>query len=230
MKKLTSVFQYIIIGFLAISCSPKGSGINGLQVGGADATVSVGQSTLIEANINVDQPIDNVQIEWKSANDDGWELLEVYTEDFQGKTNAVFFESVSIPTDVIPGKYVLTMKVKQQDGTVVEQSMETTFTIDSTVPVASALDVGINAAGNDLHLESELTAVKKIEQVVVKVNGASWSKDFTFDSPKIKDQLSHTFHEHVHVDDAPAGEYQVILTVQDQEGRQASVEGKFVKK
>ena len=230
MKKTRLTFIYALIGLFAVSCSSKGNGISDLKIVGSDEGVSVGQPSLIEADINVEDAIDEVQITWEPTSGDGWQLAAAFTDGLQGQQSVRFSEYIDVPVDAAPGKYRLTMKVKQQDGTEIEESVDATLTIDSTVPVASDLDVGINAAGNDLHLETELTAVKKIQQVTVQVNGAAWSKDFTFDGSRIKDQLSLHFHEHVHIDEAPAGNYQVVLTVEDQEGRSASVEGSFTKK
>lgn len=101
--------------------------------------------------------------------------------------------------------------------------------IDTTIPVITDLDVGINAKKNDLHIEAELSAVKKIDRVVVTLKGDNWTKDITFDQAPPRGELTTNFHQHVHVDEAPAGEYQVILTLHDQEGREAKAEGSFVK-
>jgi len=227
------------IGFVAVmsavgmfvSCSADRPGVRHLEVGEkGSAEAFVGQELPVRAEIALGEKIATIHLDAKASEAGGWTFHRHYTEGYAGKDRAAFAEKIDIPEDAKVGGYTVTVKAIGESGAAEEKSADFRLSVDSSVPVTGDLDVGINAAGNDLHLETDITAAKKIKQVRVEIKGAAWSRDFTFDKAQMKDQLSYNFHEHVPVDEAPAGEYEVLLTVEDQDGRTAVAHGSFEKK
>jgi len=227
------------IGFVAVmsaigmfvSCSADRSGVRHLEVGEkGSAEAFVGQGLPVRAEIALGEKIASVDLRITPSDADGWSFRQQYAGNYAGKDKTSFAESIEIPADAKVGSYAVTVTAMGEKDAVEEATVDLRLSVDSSVPVVGDLDVGINATGNDLHLETDITAAKKIKQVRVEIKGAAWQKDFVFDKAQMKDQLSYNFHEHVHVDEAPAGEYEVLLTVEDQDGRTAVAKNGFRKK
>src|SRR5690606_26327541 len=103
------------------------------------------------------------------------------------------------PDTVEPGDYTLILLITDATENVSEDSVRFRLAIDSTVPTASDLDVGINAAGDDLHLETELSAPLGFAKVVVEVKGDAWEKTFSFSGGELVGRPTYRFHEHVKI-------------------------------
>jgi len=216
---------------LFVSCSADRSGVRNLEVGEkGSAEAFVGQELPVRAEIALGEKIASVEVRITPSGADGWSFRQQYAGNYAGKDNVSFAETVQVPEGAKVGSYVVGLRAMGEKEAAEEATVDIRLSVDSSVPVVGDLDVGINAAGNDLHLEADITAAKKIKQVSVEVKGAAWSKVFTFDKAPMKDQMSYTFHEHVHVDEAPPGMYEVVLTVGDQAGRNAVAHGNFEKK
>lgn len=227
-KKLAIVITAMIV---FVGCGSRQAGIDSLTVGSeGSAEGFVGQLLPVSAGIRTTAPIDHVEVDIRPIDGQGWTFSEQFTEGIAGSTGIAFRADVDIPIETEPGDYKLTLRVVTDDHTVVTESTDLRVGIDTTVPVASTLDVGINAAGNDLHLETELAVPGKIKEVRVAVEGQDWRDEFSFAGSKLVGQVTYHFHEHVHVDRAPAGTYRVIVTVADQQGREAHTEAAFTKK
>ncbi len=227
-QRLAAVLTAMIV---FVGCGGRQEGIGSLKVGPeGNAEGFAGQSLPVSASVRTASPISHVDVAIQPIAGSGWTFSERYTERIAGNREIPFQAGVDVPVDAEPGDYKLTVHVETADGTAFTESTDLRLAIDSTVPVASDLDVGINAAGNDLHLETELTVPGKIRQVRVEVVGDDWRDEFPFAGSKLVGQLAHHFHEHVQVGEAPAGSYRVILTVEDQRGRKAQAEATFTKK
>jgi len=225
------VFRLLLF-FIVLSagCGRQGAGISNIQVEeGGRAEVFVGQPFTVSAHVAAGKAIDHVDLRIGPVSGEGWTFERPFSEGIAGKKAVSFAARVEIPKDAEPGSYRLTLRLTEDDGSVAEESADFQIAIDSTIPTASDLDVGINAAGNDLHLETELIAPSGIKAVLVEIKGDAWSTGFTFNEGELVGQLTHHFHEHVHVEEAPAGTYRVILTVEDRKGRSAKTEGTFTK-
>jgi len=231
-QKAQVVLASLLLSFgLFFSCTGSKPGVRNLQVGEkGSAEAFVGQELPLRAKIALGEKIAAVHVDVRPADAESPILHQHYTEGYAGRERAAFVESIAIPADAKTGSYTVTLKVIGESGATEEKSANFRLSVDSSVPVAGDLDVGINAAGNDLHLETDITAAKKIKQVRVEIKGEAWTRDFTFDKAQMQEQMSYNFHEHVRVDEAPAGEYEVILTVEDQAGRTAEARGNFRKK
>ncbi len=216
---------------LFFSCSQHQTGIQKLEIGENGVTEAfIGQLLPIRAEIELNEKIASIDIHIVPVEANKWSFNQQYTEAYAGRRTALFEENIQIPDDAKVGNYELTIKVVGESGVTTEKQTNIRISVDSTVPIVGDLDVGINPKGNDLHLEADITATKKIKQVTVEIKGETWSKDFVFDKPQMKDQLSYKFHEHVHVEEAPKGEYKVVLTLEDQSGRKAVTTKSFQKK
>ncbi|MFC3198035.1 DUF4625 domain-containing protein [Parapedobacter deserti] len=220
----------LLSAVVLLSCGTRGAGVSDLQVGSqGSGEAFVGHSFSVEANLRANTSIAHVVMDIQPVSGDGWTFNEQYTDGVAGEKGAKFTTEVAVPITAEPGHYRLTLRAVDDNGSATESSTDFELSIDSTVPTLSGIDVGINAAGDDLHLEAELTAPSKIESVNVEVIGDAWNKEFRFTNERLVGQLSYHFHEHVRVSEAPAGTYRVVLTIEDQQGRRAQAEGKFTK-
>ncbi|WDF67029.1 hypothetical protein PQ465_12005 [Sphingobacterium oryzagri] len=138
-------------------------------------------------------------------------------------------DTVNVPMDTKVGKYTMLVS-RIADGRVIEKTMqEFEIRVDSTVPSSSVLDIGINKAGNDLHLASAITTAKGLKYLEVEIQGANVREKFHFEDPGFQGELQYNFHEHLQVEDYPAGLYTVELTVSDLQDRQVKTTASFTK-
>lgn len=220
----------LLISLLFIGCQQRQQGISHIKIGKDNEQKGyVGQQLLISADLRSEEALQHVEIAISSDTETGWEFAETLQEDIKGKNNLKFSTEVAVPISAKPGKYILIMKAIKSNGTVYQESESFTIAVDSSLPVISDLDIGLNATKNDLHLGAELTAAKKIKQIKISIQGEAWDKEIVFNGAKVEGKVSLHFHEHVHVDDAPEGAYDVVITVEDQDGRTASNQGTFTK-
>ncbi len=228
--KVQGVVCFLIFILLGVACQHEHPGVSDLRAGtDGNRQAFVGGELPVTAHIAVDAPVDRADVAIRPASGAGWAFAGEYSEGLGGKTHAPFEAAVAIPDTVEPGDYILVFRITDAEGNVSADSVDFKLAIDSTVPTASDLDVGINAAGNDLHLESELSAPLAIAKVVVEVKGIAWEETFIFSGTELAGQLSLRFHEHVKVGEAPKGSYHVCLVVEDSKGRTARTEGTFTK-
>lgn len=221
---------YVACLLAVAGCKQGGTGISEIQLGNAGNNEGfVGQELPITARVSAHAAIDYIDIEIQPQAEDGWTFKQRYTEGMAGGKSVIFKAGVAVPAVAEAGDYRLVLRATDADGDVIEATAVFKLSIDSTVPTASDLEVGINKAGNDLHLEAELTAPAGIAKVKVEIKGDAWRDEFTFSGKELAGQLTHHFHEHVHVGEAPGGTYTVIMTVVDRQGREYRTEGTFTK-
>lgn len=237
--KSGSIFQKTGLGAIMLffvvfsSCSDGQVGISNLKVGERNSgEATLGLPMQINADVKLEENIVGIVLDIVSLDieSDEWTYQQDFGTKYSGTNTAKFDEQYMFPNGTLAGDYELTLTVTGESGAIVQQKRDFKILVDSTVPFVDELEVGINASGDDLHLAAHIAAARKIRQVVLLVEGSEWSKEFVFEQARIKDQTSVHFHEHAHVDEAPAGTYQVTLTVEDQDGRQASATADFNKK
>jgi len=88
--------------------------------------------------------------------------------------------------------------------------------------------------GSDIHMEAEINAPAVVSSIDVSIHGhdltlaegeVEWDFEKTFTDEKYL-VINPTFHEHIDIpSDIPAGEYHVVLTVNDELGNSTEVEG-----
>ncbi len=228
-KGIASMSCLLMSLFIISACS-SGSGISDIQIGETGGQEAfVGQDLAISGNISSHADLVDVTIEITPESGEGWTFEQQYTDGIAGAKQAKFEQKIPVPLTAETGNYVLVIRAIDTHGHLIEETKPFRIGIDSTVPTASDLDIGINAAGNDLHLETELTVPTKLAKVVVAIKGDDWSDEVTFDGEAIVGKLTHHFHEHIKVGEAPEGTYEVVLTAEDQKGRQCHVTGTFTK-
>jgi len=99
-------------------------------------------------------------------------------------------------------------------------------------PTISGLEVGTSNnktayPGNDLHLEAEIEAPGNIANVKLEinpVNGTGWKVNTTY-TDGFAGLKNAEFHKHIDVpEDAATGDYKVVLSVTDQQGKTTKIE------
>jgi hypothetical protein len=183
----------------------------------------------VEALITATSNIESVTLEINPKSGSGWKLNTVYTEGFAGLKNAEFHKHVDVPEDAALGSYNVVLKVRDSQGK--ETKVESTLDLqnDPSLPSQTGFEVGLNAAGNDLHAEASITAPNKIAEILVEIHGNGWEKEFSYKDVNIVGQTSYNFHKHMDVTAAPKGHYHVHLKVVDQAGKSATFEEHFDK-
>ena len=208
-----------------------GPSISGLEVGHENnKTAYPGTDIHIEAALSAMANIAKVTLEIHPATEGGWEYKQEFTEGFSGLKNADFHQHIDVPADAALGKYHIHLSMTDQQGRTTEVESELELKFDPTLPTATGFEVGLNTAGNDLHLEAEINAVNKIAKIVVEVHGPAWEKEFEFSDAAMVGATTYNFHKHVNVTEAPAGHYHVHLKIIDQAGKENEFEEHFDKK
>jgi len=232
LKQNRKLLTLLLAGMVAVfsACSNMGAGISNVEIGeNNSAEAHIGAPVTVSANIALDENIESVVMKIVSTEGESWEFTQNYSHLYAGNKTAKFQETIEVPADAEVGNYELILTATSENDVVEETTTPFRVSIDSTVPSITDLEVGLNNAGNDLHLEAHIDAAKKIKQITLTVKGAGWIKDTKFDQDHIKGQTHVHFHEHADVDAAPAGNYQAILLVEDEEGRKAVATTGFVK-
>ncbi|PWG79409.1 hypothetical protein DDR33_16705 [Pararcticibacter amylolyticus] len=204
--------------------------IDGLEVGLRNSKIAHPGSDLhIEAQISAPGTIKSVVLSIHPENGSGWELNTTYTEDLEGLKNAEFHKHVDVPAEAPLGDYHGHLKVTDQSGQVTEVEFELVLVSDPTLPSVTGFEVGLNAAGNDLHLEAMVNAPNKIADIEVEIHGNGWEKEVSYTDQAMVGQSTYNFHKHINVAEAPAGHYHVHLKVTDQSGKENEFEEHFDK-
>lgn len=160
-----------------------------------------------------------------------WDFETVYTDSDYLVINPGFHEHVDVPTDIPSGEYHIELTVVDEQGnsTEVEGYLQildpitlSDFSIDTTV-----------ARGDDFHAEFLIDAVNGILSVTVDIHAhgitpgdgeVEWDYEEEF-LEGYHEETSIEFHEHIDVPlTAPAGEYHMIFTVEDENGNTSEYE------
>jgi len=211
------------------SCTISSLEIKEIKIANDNKQAFVGQTLDLEAILNLSAPLTGIDVTVEPQGEKGWRFEQHFEEQLNKGTSIPLKKQINIPDTASVGKYIVAISAIQEDNQRAEKQIEVDFVIDSTVPILSPLDVGLNKAGNDLHLETEITAAKKIAKINVHIKGESWHESYDFTGQKFEGKLSLHFHEHIHVDDAPNGIYEITVTVEDGEGRTGTAIGSFEK-
>jgi hypothetical protein len=204
--------------------------INNLEVGhDNNKTAFPGTDTHIEAELYAEATIAKVKLEINPVAGSGWKFAQEYTDGFAGMKNAEFHKHIDVPADAPLGKYHLRLSLTDLQGqvTVVESELELKY--DPTLPSATGFEVGLNAAGNDLHMEAKINAVNKIAKVIVEIHGGTYEKEYEYTDVAMVGAVAYNFHKHINVSDVPKGHYHVHLKIIDQANKENEFEEHFDK-
>ncbi|WP_177217111.1 DUF4625 domain-containing protein [Pedobacter insulae] len=204
--------------------------ITDMEVGTANSKVAFpGTDLHIEAKLDAKETISSVKLAITPISATGWTLNEEFTAGYIGSKNSEFHEHVDIPTDAELGKYRIVLTLTDQKGQVTTSESELELKYDPTLPQATNFEVGLNTAGNDLHLEANITAVNKIAKIIVEVHGGTYEKEVEYTDAAMVGSTTYNLHKHVNVTDAPKGHYHVHLKIVDQAGKENEFEQHFDK-
>ncbi|TWR26519.1 DUF4625 domain-containing protein [Mucilaginibacter pallidiroseus] len=237
MKTTKQLLSVLLIGTALLGACKKDKDaatpaptITGLEVGaGNNKTAHPGNDLHVEAQISAPGNIRNVVLSIQPENGSGWQVNTTYTENLAGLKNAEFHEHIDVPGDAAQGKYHGHLTVTDENGQKTETEFDLNVTADPTLPSATGFEVGLNAAGNDLHAEASITAPNKIASITIEVHGAGWEKEVVYTDAAMVGQTTYNLHKHVDVTAAPKGHYHVHLKVIDQAGKQNEFEEHFDK-
>lgn len=236
MKHNKIIIALLLITSIFAACKKDrielaGPTVSGLEVGHENnKTAYPGTDIHIEAELFAAANIAKVKLEIHPLADGGWTYEQEYTEGFAGQKNATFHKHIDIPAEAALGMYHVHLSVTDQQGQVTEVESELEIKFDPTLPSATGFEVGLNTAGNDLHMEAGINAVNKIAKIIVEVHGPAWEKEFEFTDAAMVGQTTYNFHKHVNVAAAPAGHYHVHLKIIDQANKENEFEAHFDKK
>ncbi|SDG61142.1 protein of unknown function [Pedobacter terrae] len=204
--------------------------ISALEVGTSNNKIAhPGNDLHIEAQIAAPANIKDVVLEIHPESGSGWNVNTTYTEGFVGLKNAEFHKHIDVPADAKVGAYHGHLKVTDQNGQVSEIEFDLQVTADPSLAKVTGFEVGLNAAGNDLHVEAAITAPNKIAKLVLEVHGNGWEKEVSYEDAALVGKTSYTLHKHLEVAAAPKGHYHVHLKVIDQSGKEVEFEEHFDK-
>src|SRR5690606_33634036 len=157
-------------------------------------------------------------------------VKESVGEGIVGTSKANFDFEIQLPDTLEMGDYLLEVEMADRQNSRGSAKYPVKLRVDVNRPIITDLEVGINDAGDDLHLAAAVMAPNKIAEIRAEIVGEQWSKDFSYKGAQIVDKLETHFHEHAHIHEAPAGTYELTLIVIDKEGRQARSVASFTKK
>lgn len=196
-------------------------------------TAVAGKDLHLEGDLLAEGLIARIDLLITSADGKNTILTKAWTDGkYVGVRNTTFHEHVDIPAATPAGDYKLTFTVTDKAG----QSSVFTSDLKIEVPVEGSPVINITEAGEnnsktavvggEMHLEAEISAPKKIDNIEVELHNteAKYEKVFTFKEKYLGQAEAH-FHEHLQIPaDAPAGEYHIHFTVTDAEGNSTTEE------
>lgn len=235
-NKLIAVLFFIAAAFSA--CKKDGNQnedvtppvIEGLEIGiGNNKIAHPGNDLHLEAKITAPANIASVVLDIHPESGTGWKVNTTYTEGLAGLKSAEFHKHIDVPADAALGDYHLHIKVTDANGKVTEAESELKLQSDPTLPSVTGFEVGLNAAGNDLHAEAAINAPNKIASITIEVHGDGFEKEVVYTDAAMVGQTTYNLHKHVDVTGAPKGHYHVHLKVVDQAGKENEFEEHFDK-
>ncbi|MCX2477405.1 DUF4625 domain-containing protein [Pedobacter sp. MC2016-05] len=235
MKTTKTLLLFFLFAITFTACKkdeqmPQAPMISALEVGTGNSKIAhPGNDLHIEAQISAPANIKDVVLEIHPESGNGWNVSTTYTEGFAGLKNAEFHKHIDVPADAKVGAHHGHLKVTDQNGQVSEIEFDLQVTADPNLAKVTGFEVGLNTAGNDLHVEASVTAPNKIAKLVLEVHGNGWEKEVSYEDAAVVGKTSYNLHKHLDVAAAPKGHYHVHLKVIDQSGKEVEFEEHFDK-
>jgi len=226
----TGLFATLFTACKKDDTAPAAPSVTKVEIGHDNSKVAyAGTDFHVEAELFSPVSIDAVKLTIRPKTATGWTFEQEYKDGFAGLKNATFHKHIDVPADAALGSYELRLVVTDQEGrsTSIVSGLEIKF--DPSLPAATGFEVGLNAAGNDLHVEAKISAVNKIAKMIVEIHGAGWEKEVTYTDEAAVGQTAYTLHKHIDVTAAPKGHYHVHLKVIDQQQKESEFEAHFDK-
>jgi len=237
IQKLNWLWIYGLVGALGISgmsgcANGSGSGITNVVVGtgSGEPTAYIGSSLPFSAQLSsADTIADLIALLTPATGGEVVLNTRLTSQNLEGIVQAKVEDQIELPADIRPGDYVFSLVMTDKAGARQSVDNPIRLMIDTSSPLVLDLEIGINPAGNDLHLAAQVTAPNKLAKITVFIHGEEWEKEYEFEGTSVNGKIEYHFHEHAHVDAAPAGTYEVTVTAADQQGRKSSATGNFTK-
>jgi len=244
-KIMKTNFKFLaIIAFVAItlqSCSDDdpilgAPIISGFEYGegsehSTEQVAYKGSDIHLEAEISAEAVVSSISVSIHShdltpgEDEVEWDFEQVYTDTNYLVINPTFHEHIDVPTNIPAGEYHVELVVTDELGnsTEVEGHIEILDLITlSDISVDSTVE-----RGDDFHTEFMIYAVNGIHSISVDVHAhditpAAGEEEWDYEAEFLDGYHEETeveFHEHIIVPaTAPAGEYHVTFTVEDEDG------------
>ena len=242
MKKLRHAFLISILGLALFSCQDDedvnfdAPVISGFEFGKGgtnetDGTAFRGSDLHLEAEIMAEATVASITVKIHGHDlevgegEEEWDFSQIYTDDKYLVNNPVFHEHIDIPANAPAGEYHVTMEVTDEAGKTSE--VEGHLEVMSPVTISDFEMDETVTRGSDFHVEFMINAVNGIHQISVDVHAhditpgageVEWDFEEVFEEG-YHELMEAEFHEHIDVPaTAPAGEYHVIFTIEDEDG------------
>ncbi|MUU77104.1 DUF4625 domain-containing protein [Winogradskyella sp. HL2-2] len=247
MMKIKSNFKLIAItlflGTFLYSCSSDDDGsssnapvISNFEYGegsthSTDQVAYKGSDIHIEADITAEEIVSSITLSIHAHDltpgddEEDWDFVQVFTDSNYMAINPTFHEHIDVPTNIPSGEYHIELLVTDELGNSTE--VEGYIQILDYITLSEISIDATVARGSDMHTEFMITAVNGIHNISVDIHAhdltpvdgeVEWDYEAVFEEG-YHELTEADFHEHIDVPaTAPAGEYHVIFTVEDEDG------------
>ncbi len=207
------------------------------SVHSTDQVAFKGSDIHLEAEINAEAIVSSITLSIHAHNatpgdnEYDWDFTEIYASSNYQVINPTFHEHVDVPTDIPAGIYHVELTVTDELGnsTEIEGELEILDYITLSEHSVSATA----ARGTDFHAEFYIEALNGIHNITVDIHAhgltlaageVEWDAEEVF-SVGYHELTEVEFHEHIDIPaTAPAGEYHITFTVEDENGNTKSYE------
>ncbi|WP_434036747.1 DUF4625 domain-containing protein [Formosa sp. 4Alg 33] len=234
---------FLSLGLFLQSCSSDDDGattnapvITNFEFGegsehSTDPVAYRGSDLHLEAEIYAENVVSSITLKIHSHDDitlsegeEAWELTQVYDDASYQVINATFHEHIDIPVTAPAGEYHVELIVVDELG----NSSEVEGHLDVLAPITISdfeMDETV-VRGSDFHAEFLVDAHNGIHEISVDIHAhdipvgegeVEWDYENVYSD--YHDLTEAEFHKHIDVPaTAPAGEYHVTFTVEDENG------------
>ncbi|WP_335967084.1 DUF4625 domain-containing protein [Galbibacter sp. PAP.153] len=196
-----------------------------------DQVAYKGSDVHMEAEINAEATVSSIVVSIHSHDltpaegEEEWDFEQTFTDEKYLVINPTFHEHIDVPENIPSGEYHVVLTVNDEAG----NSTEVEGHLQIMAPITLS-DYSIDTSvvrGSDFHAEFMINALHGIHNITVDAHAhgvtpgegeAEWHYEEAFEEG-YHGETEVEFHEHIDVPaTAPAGEYHVVFTVEDEEG------------
>jgi hypothetical protein len=190
-----------------------------------------GSDIHLEASITAEATVSSITLNIHShdltpgTDEVEWDFEQVYTDAKYLVINPTFHEHIDVPTNIPSGEYHVEFVVTDEEGNSTE--IEGHIQILDVITLSEISIDAVVERGSDFHSEFMIDAVNGIHSITVDIHAhgitvgageVEWDFEQEF-LGNYHEQTSVEFHEHIDVPTtAPAGEYHILFTVEDEDG------------
>jgi len=200
-----------------------------------DQVAFKGSDIHIEAEINAEAVVSSITLKIHAHDlvpgegEEDWDFEQVYTNANYQVINPTFHEHVDVPTNIPVGEYHIELIVTDELGNSTEVDGHLEILDYITLSGFSIDDSAVR--GDDFHTEFMIYALNGIHNITVDIHAhdlpvgageVEWDEEIVF-TEGYHELTEVEFHEHIAIPlNAPAGEYHIIFTVEDEDGNTKS--------